>query len=369
MLLTKNIVNLKFNFVKAIIINPISLYGQSKDKYMVDITFKDGIGKSFIGELANFFDVEELHDWGEISVKINNKTGKGEFKSIVFSYGVNLMRFDVTFREDVAFTFKYGKMAPLDFIFLTTGAVGLVQAEKEKVELKSYQNTIVYSAPHSQNTFYFSAGEPIRMNLIRINAEEYIQKKNNNIEYLQADLQNVFLHKTPDSFYNHFGNFNLKIADQIQQLNSVPHDGMVRTLIIEGNMNIILGLQLLEHENFVNNIWLPESISQKDIEKIQDATKFIQETISDSISVKNIARKVDLSPSKLQMGFKLLFSQTVSEYIKELKLLKARDLLKNTELSVSEVVYSIGYKNRSYFSRIFSERYGILPTEYRKKLK
>jgi len=336
---------------------------------MIDITFKDGIGKSFITELADFFEVEELHDWGEIAVKINNKTGKGEVKSIVFNYGVNLMRFDITFREDVELTFEFDKIAPLDFIFLTTGTVGFVQSDNDMVQLKSYQNTIVHSVPFSQNTFYFSSGDAVRLNLIRIDADEYIQKKNNNIEYLQADLQNIFHNKNPDSFYSHFGNFNLKIADQIQQLNSIPHDGMVRTLIVEGHMNIILGLQLLEHENFVNNIWLPESISQKDIEKIQDATKFIQETIADSISVKSIARKVDLSPSKLQMGFKLLFSQTVSEYIKELKLLKARDLLKNSELSVSEVVYSIGYKNRSYFSRIFSERYGILPTEYRKKLK
>ncbi len=336
---------------------------------MTNIVYSDGIGKEFINYLSDFFDVDFTNEWGETSVHINNKTGKGAVKSLVLNYGVNLLRFNLTFREDVVMTFIFEDAVPIDFIFLTKGAVDFKMPSEEKHQLKSYQNIIVQYPSQSKNSFFFSAGEYVNLNIIRINPKEYINKKNNNIEYLQADLQDLFKNKKPNSVYNHYGNFNLKIADQIQQLEAIPHDGIARTLIIEGHMNIILGLQLLEHENFINNIWLPESISQKDIEKIHDATNYIQSTLSESISVKSIARKVDLAPPKLQLGFKLLFSQSVSEYIKELKLLKARDLLKNTELSVSEVVYSIGYKNRSYFSRIFSERYGILPTDYRKHLK
>ena len=336
---------------------------------MTKIVYEDGIGKEFIPYLSEFFKVPMLNEWGETSVHFNNKLGVGSVRNMVFNYGVNLMRFDISFREDTDITFVFEEEVPMDFIFLTKGTLNFIMPTHENHELKSYQNIIIQYPTHSHNTFQFPAKENIRLNIIRIKPEEYIQKKNNNIEYLQADLQDVFNNKKPNSIYNHFGNFNLKIADQIQQLEAIPHDGIVRTLIIEGHMNIILGLQLLEHENFIKNIWLPESISQKDIEKIHDATNFIQVTLSDSISVNSIARKVDLPPSKLQLGFKLLFSQSVSEYIKELKLLKARDLLKNTDLSVSEVVYSIGYKNRSYFSRIFSDRYGILPTEYRKNLK
>jgi len=336
---------------------------------MAHIVYHDGIGKDFVNHLSAFFKVDMQNEWGETSVEFNNKTGKGSVRSLAFSYGVNLLRFDVSFSEEVAVTFIYEEKAPIDFIFLTKGTVNLKMAEEDNHLLKSYQNIIIHYPSQSEKTFNFPAKESVRLNIIRIKPEEYIHKKNNNIEYLQADLQDLFKSKKPSPVYNHFGNFNLKIADQIQQLDAIPHDGIARTLIIEGHMNIILGLQLLEHENFINNIWLPESISQKDIEKIQAATNFIQSTLNDNMSVKSIARKVELPPSKLQLGFKLLFSQSVSEYIKELKLLKARDLLKNTELTVSEVVYSIGYKNRSYFSRIFSERYGILPTEYRKNQK
>ncbi|MDN3724147.1 AraC family transcriptional regulator [Aequorivita sp. SDUM287046] len=336
---------------------------------MTNIVYEDGIGKELIDHLAEFFDVDVQNEYGETSIAINNRFGTGTVRNMVFTYGVNLMRFHLTFREDLKLTFAFEDVVPLDFIFLTRGTVDFIMPSETVHTLKSYQNVIVNYHKNSNNDFIFPAKESVHLNIIRIDPEEYIKKKNNNIEYLQADLQDIFNSKKPVSIYSHFGNFNLKIADQIQQLEAIPHDGIVRSLIIEGHMNIILGLQLLEHENFINNIWLPESISQKDIEKIHDATNFIQATLSESISVNAIARKVDLVPSKLQLGFKLLFSQSVSEYIKELKLLKARDLLKNTELSVSEVVYSIGYKNRSYFSRIFSERYGILPTEYRKNLK
>ncbi|UWX54441.1 helix-turn-helix transcriptional regulator [Maribacter litopenaei] len=82
-----------------------------------------------------------------------------------------------------------------------------------------------------------------------------------------------------------------------------------------------------------------------------------------------LSRKSGLSPKKLQLGFKLLYSKTVNEYVRQLKLEVSRDYLKNTDLTISEIVYLIGIKSRSYFSKIFSEAYGILPTEYRRHLK
>ena len=112
-----------------------------------------------------------------------------------------------------------------------------------------------------------------------------------------------------------------------------------------------------------------EDISKEDILKIHKLTTYIIENISENISITTLSEESGLSPKKLQLGFKILYSKTVNEYVRSLKLEISKNYLKNSDLSVSEIVYAIGIKSRSYFSKIFFEAYDILPTEYRKHIK
>ena len=59
--------------------------------------------------------------------------------------------------------------------------------------------------------------------------------------------------------------------------------------------------------------------------------------------------------------------KTLGELAKEICLEKAATQLKETDKSVSEIIHTLGYTNRSYFYRIFQEKYGITPAEYKKK--
>ena len=161
----------------------------------------------------------------------------------------------------------------------------------------------------------------------------------------------------------------MKIADQIKQLQESYDHGIIRTLTIEGQLNLILAMQMLEHYNYENKLGVPESLSMYDIKRIHNLSGYIMDNISESLSVNELATRAGMSPKKLQLGFKVLYSKSVNEYVRQLKLEISRDYIKNTNDSISEIVYKIGLKSRSYFSKIFFERYGILPTEYRKKVR
>ena len=65
----------------------------------------------------------------------------------------------------------------------------------------------------------------------------------------------------------------------------------------------------------------------------------------------------------------LLFSKYVNEYVRSIKLEIAKDLIKNSDKSISEIVFEIGYKSRSYFSKIFYDNYNILPIESKESLR
>ena len=76
---------------------------------------------------------------------------------------------------------------------------------------------------------------------------------------------------------------------------------------------------------------------------------------------------IGLSASKLQEGFKDMHGRTVNNFICHIRLLKAEQLLKNSDLNISEIVYSLGWSSRSYFSKIFKEKYNCTPSFYQEQ--
>ena len=54
------------------------------------------------------------------------------------------------------------------------------------------------------------------------------------------------------------------------------------------------------------------------------------------------------------------------EYLTELRLTDAASLLRYSELSVTEIAYSVGFCESNYFSNVFKKQYGISPKDYRK---
>ena len=65
---------------------------------------------------------------------------------------------------------------------------------------------------------------------------------------------------------------------------------------------------------------------------------------------------------------KVLTGQTASEFIRKIKLEKAKELLENTDLTISEISYKVGFSSPSYFTKCFKEEYGLIPKEMRHTL-
>ena len=78
-----------------------------------------------------------------------------------------------------------------------------------------------------------------------------------------------------------------------------------------------------------------------------------------------ISEAMGLSRPQFYRKIKSITGQSPSIYIRNLRLQKAQELLKNTQLNISEVAYAVGFKDLSYFSRSFSEEFGISPSETR----
>lgn len=106
-------------------------------------------------------------------------------------------------------------------------------------------------------------------------------------------------------------------------------------------------------------------ISEKDDAFFIRITQCIQNHLSESeFSADTIADEVGMSKASLYKKVKATVGLTPHGLIKQYRLRKAADLLKNSDLSVSEVIYETGFNSRSYFYKSFNEMFHCHPKDF-----
>lgn len=99
---------------------------------------------------------------------------------------------------------------------------------------------------------------------------------------------------------------------------------------------------------------------------IQQAKQFInQHYMNPELSLDGVAAQVSLSPSHFSVIFSQETDQTFKEFLTELRIQKAKELLRMTSLGANEISIQIGYSDPHYFSYVFKKNTGMSPTEFR----
>lgn len=96
--------------------------------------------------------------------------------------------------------------------------------------------------------------------------------------------------------------------------------------------------------------------------------EYIHDTIYEPLTIAEICEKFSLSRSSLQLLFKENIHQTPKKYISELKLEKSCEIIREDKYTISEIALMLGFNSIHYFSRAFTQKYGIAPSEYAKQL-
>lgn len=98
---------------------------------------------------------------------------------------------------------------------------------------------------------------------------------------------------------------------------------------------------------------------------IQKVIKIISQKYMEQISVQSLSDMVNLTPAYLCVLFKQNMKMTINEYITDIRINKAKELLSKTQLHLYEICYQVGYLSPAYFSRLFKRNTGQTPKEWR----
>ena len=131
-------------------------------------------------------------------------------------------------------------------------------------------------------------------------------------------------------------------------------------------------------QNLFSSIWIDlyENIAYENRTLIQNAELsvlkniigFIQQNYTVKISLADIAAAGAVGQSKCCKLFAKYIGQTPNLYLTQYRLDKSTELLKNTDMTVTEIAYAVGFNGSSYYAEVFRKWYGKSPTEYRKEL-
>jgi two-component system response regulator YesN len=102
---------------------------------------------------------------------------------------------------------------------------------------------------------------------------------------------------------------------------------------------------------------------------VESAKAYIRANFYKNLTLDKIANEVYVSPVYLSFLFKQVESVNLTDYIAEVRLDKAKELLVSTNYKTYEIAKQVGYQDEKYFSRLFKKKTGLTPSEFRQLFK
>lgn len=134
--------------------------------------------------------------------------------------------------------------------------------------------------------------------------------------------------------------------------------------IIAGILYTIFG-EIISRNYFDEKLYT-ENENAKNIYKLKKVLNYIRKTYSQQITLKDMAQVAGVSPKYFCSFFKNMTAKTPVEYLNSYRIEKAAAKLLASDSSVTDIAYSCGFNDLSYFIKVFGDFKGISPKQFRK---
>ncbi|MEJ4089083.1 AraC family transcriptional regulator [Galbibacter orientalis] len=336
---------------------------------MKKIIIKDNSLEEVFSQIKSKIGGTISNEEGIVSFSSNSDHHIGEIKGSCYSNSISFIKCKLSLSEDIIVHLQPNYRASfLYFVYCNKGKF-----------LHKYKNNNLYRPIHPHQTVVINSGakgvtlvfKKEQLNeiiFIKINPLIYLRKEkfgkilDKNIQFMYSNFDTI-------EGYTHYGSYNLKLAENFNRIDNIQGSGFVKKIYLEGQIKLLLALLIKQYTWDVQNKDTVFELTNSELRKIREISEYIKKFPSKSHSIKKLTTQYFISPSKLQKGFKIMHDRTVADFIKNLRIELAEEMIKNRECTISEIVYDIGFTSRSYFSKIFKEKYHCSPKNYQEKLK
>ncbi|WP_430468555.1 helix-turn-helix domain-containing protein [Winogradskyella ouciana] len=324
---------------------------------------------SDIGEitksLSAFSDASHYFNESYVSMTLSTTFGNGSISIVRISDSISAITFNVVFSEDQSISLQNKTSHNIDFIYCLEGHVKQKFLNNSRLECISFrQNSIFGRTPKTTNFITFLSGVPVKACII-IFDNTYSMRiidEDKNLDLRTAAVKELSNNFKQEDF-RYLGRICFKPAIYAKKIIDNNNPSSSDLLFIEAAILNIMASQWERHQEDSKTNGIEAPLRPSELDKVVALESFINSNITENLSIDRLVKISGLNPAKLQLGFNYLFNATISSYVRDKRLDKAAQLIKETDYNVSELVYSIGFSSRSYFSKIFKQKFGVLPSQ------
>jgi len=241
------------------------------------------------------------------------------------------------------------------FVYVSGAGIQLHSAE-DKVLVKQEEAVLLKCGTYFVDFLKRSEEEVVEVFAIHL-YQEVLQElyKRELPELIKQRIQGARIQKMiPDHTIAKF----IESLDFYFQHPSLVNDDLLELKIKE------LMLLLIQSNNAASVLQLLEDLFTPSVVHIKDVVHL---HLFSNLSVEELARLCNMSLSAFKRAFKKIFNDTPAQYINAERIKKAAELLKTSDLSISDIAYETGFNDPAYFARLFKHKTGFAPTDFRQQ--
>ncbi|SET00031.1 two-component system, response regulator YesN [Natronincola peptidivorans] len=160
--------------------------------------------------------------------------------------------------------------------------------------------------------------------------------------------------------------YYITMKNNNMKIDHVPEDYTKLKITIE-DCNSIDGLFNLILNYITSSLSvISENKPHNHLRQIREAKKYIEENYMKNITLEDLGVHIGFSPSYFSSLFKKETGTSFIEYLSKVRVEKAKDLLKESDLRIQDICLMVGYHDAKYFTKSFIKHTGLKPNEYRK---
>ncbi len=240
----------------------------------------------------------------------------------------------------------------LQIAFISSGSLKVTQAEGDELIckagdwllIKPAQAALVFHAPEASKLHWIGFDQQASAGLTGFS--DTISPK-----LIDSDTPHLSNHST-----------NGRLLSIGNELAALEGDSTRERLLIESKTLEWLAL-ILDQPIFSPCRAITPLRDTREANALEAAARLMETEFSADHSIANLSRAVHLNEFKLKRGFKQRFGTTIFGYLRQVRMEKAREMLRKQDASVIETANAVGYSNPSHFARAFKQAFGINPSE------
>ncbi len=325
--------------------------------FKLQIEFK-GID-DFIPNLAKELEIGYEKNFAEYSLKLPASKGSGLIKGVQFPNGIALYHFSCVFSEEAELSTKHLVINPIRIVHCLEGNVRSSVSGKSHT-LHPHQYIILSPKADEYHTLHFKKDVKYQFSFLEINRRAYVK----NLPY--------HINDTDPLYYNLFHNsnildgqllpssFSISTSEAIKDIRDCNLEGLPRTNFLGGKALEMLSNTLKTYQEDVIHD-RRKGLTEQEYKLISNVADEINNNIGEKKNNDELAQMVGWNVNKLQRCFQQVYGKTLNEYVRDVRLSRALDMLQSKEYNINEVVYAVGLNSHSYFSAFSKKIRNISP--------